>query len=354
MASFFEPDCSVLLDGDQTYMTDISELNGVWFVYDGDCPICSRAAEATRIKHSLGDLHLLDARSDNPHTLMTSINKLRLNLDDGMVIFYNGHYFHGADALEFMAVHGAPEGLFNIFNRLLFRSKFFSKSLYPLMRGGRNLLIRLQGKPPLLNLEDRSSPIFQSVFGDNWHHMPPVMHKHYANQPFGRDVSMAKGVMRIEASPILRTLAPILRLIGGVPTYNETDIPVEVRFESSPHHPGLTFNRLFQFNGRKPYRFRSTMMPEGNNNMVERMKFGLGWRVKFAWQEDKVQLLHQGYALCLFRWTIPLPLDWLLGAVTAEEQATGESTFTMTSEINHPWWGKIYEYSGSFEMIDHA
>ncbi len=353
MARFSELDCGVLPDGDQTFMIDVTELTGVWFVYDGNCPICKRAAEATQIKQSLGDLHLLDARTADYHPLLVEVNNRCLNLDDGMIIYHEGCYFHGAVALEFMAVHGAPNGLFNHINRLLFRSKFFTKSLYPLMRGGRNLLLKLRGKPPLFNLENKNTPIFQSIFGDDWHRMPPVMHMHYANRPYGCDMSVARGTMSIKAAPLLRLMAPILKLVGGVPTYNQTDIPVEVRFESSPHHARLTFNRLFHFKGRKPYRFRSTMMPEGANNMTERMKFGLGWQVKFVWQDGKVQLLHRGYALCLFSWTIPLPLDWLLGAVTAEEEATGETTFNMISEIHHPWWGKIYEYRGSFEMTSH-
>ena len=335
-------------------MSDVSDLTGVWFVYDGDCPICKRAAEATQIKQSLGNLHLLDARTNDGHPLLAATNKRYLNLDDGMVIFHEGRYFHGAGALEFMAVHGTPNGLFNHLNRVLFRSKFLSKNLYPLMRGGRNLMLRLRGKPPLFNLEKRDTATFRAVFGDSWQDMPAVMHKHYANRPFGEDIFVAKGTMSVKAAPILRLLAPISRLVGGIPTYCQADIPVEVRFKSSPHHAGVTFDRLFHFKGHKPFRFRSTMLPQGGNRMIEKMRFGLGWRTRFMWRNNKVQLLHDGYAFCLFRWAIPLPLDWLLGEVTAEEKATGETTFDMVSEIHHPWWGKLYEYRGSFEMIDHA
>ena len=178
-------------------MIDVSELTGVWFIYDGDCPICKRAAEAPQIKQSLGDLHLLDARIGGDHPLLVAVNNRGLNLDDGMVIFHGAQYFHGTAALEFMAVHGAPKGLFNHINRLLFRSKLFAATLYPLMCSGRNSLLKLRGKPLLFNLEKRNTPIFQSVFGDDWPRMPPVMHLHYANRPYGCDISTAKGTMSV-------------------------------------------------------------------------------------------------------------------------------------------------------------
>ena len=43
-------------------MSALKEKDGVWFVYDGDCPICTHAAEALRIKQEFGSLSLLNAR----------------------------------------------------------------------------------------------------------------------------------------------------------------------------------------------------------------------------------------------------------------------------------------------------
>ena len=38
-------------------MSNIKEKSGVWFVYDGDCPIYTRAAEALCVKHEFGSLY---------------------------------------------------------------------------------------------------------------------------------------------------------------------------------------------------------------------------------------------------------------------------------------------------------
>ena len=110
-------------------MSDFQSEGGVWFVYDGDCPVCKLAAEALRIQKRAGPLRLLDARIEAEHPLIAEINKRSIGLDDGMVIHHQGHYYHGGEALHFMAIYGAPDGLFNHFNRLLFRSRYLAKTL---------------------------------------------------------------------------------------------------------------------------------------------------------------------------------------------------------------------------------
>ena len=64
----------------------VAHREGVWFVYDGDCPICTHAAHALKIKETYGSLHLLNAREKQSHPLIDEINKQCLDLDEGMVI----------------------------------------------------------------------------------------------------------------------------------------------------------------------------------------------------------------------------------------------------------------------------
>lgn len=330
-------------------------FTGVWFVYDGGCPICNLAAHAMQLREALGPLNLFDARTETDHPLITEINARGLSLDDGMVIYHEHQFFHGKEALEFMAVFAAPKGFFNRINRLLFRSKRFASISYPWMRGSRNLLLFLRRKPKINNLECREQPIFQTIFGDGWEDLPPVMLKHYTNKPFSNDVYVTEGTMDVKTAPVLRMLAPLSRLFGGIPLTNKTDVPVTVRFESESGSKAFHFNRAFHFPGQKPYIFHSKMVPQGSNKVVEQMKFGLGWRVAFKWQQERVILAHDGYCLCLFGCFLPLPLNWLIGTVHAEEQAIDDKSFKMFVEINHWLFGKIYEYRGTFTMVtDHG
>ncbi|PTM51908.1 DCC1-like thiol-disulfide oxidoreductase family protein [Phreatobacter oligotrophus] len=131
------------------------ETGEIWFVYDGDCPVCTYAARALRIRESVGALHLLDARADRDHPLIQRITAAGLDLDEGMVIAFGDRLYHGADALQVMALLGSSHGWFNRLNAALFRSPAIARIAYPLMRAGRNLLIRLRGAAPIGNLTAR-------------------------------------------------------------------------------------------------------------------------------------------------------------------------------------------------------
>jgi predicted DCC family thiol-disulfide oxidoreductase YuxK len=134
--------------------TNTREHDEIWFVYDGDCPVCSLAARTWRIRETVGTLHLVNARGDKSHPVMQEIQTQKLNLDDGMVIKFSDRYYHGPDALHVMALLGTDTGWVNRFNVFVFRSKLFSALCYPLLRAMRNLLLQIKGVPPIGNLEN--------------------------------------------------------------------------------------------------------------------------------------------------------------------------------------------------------
>jgi len=131
----------------------LQKQGDVWFVYDGDCPICGMAANALQIKKTVGNLHLVNAREQGNHPIMAEINALRLNLDEGMVLKFQDVLYHGADALHLMSLLGSPYGWFNRMNAFLFRSKTLAACCYPVMRAVRNLLLRVKGVAKLDNLK---------------------------------------------------------------------------------------------------------------------------------------------------------------------------------------------------------
>ncbi len=130
-----------------------NNANGMWFVYDGACPLCQTAATYFKIKEIYGALHLLDARSDPAHPILQQINARHIDLDDGFVIIQNDNFYHSKDALRFMSDSGAPNSWFNRIVRL-FRSKIAATIFYPLMKMVRNLLLRLRGIHQINNLNE--------------------------------------------------------------------------------------------------------------------------------------------------------------------------------------------------------
>lgn len=125
----------------------------IWFVYDGECPICQLGADLFKIKEHVGTLHTVDARLEHDHHVMVEVNKERLNLDYGMVIKYQNRLYQGEDALCLMAEIGTDKDFFNSLNSKLFRSKTISKLCYPFMRGARNVALKLKGVGKIKNLE---------------------------------------------------------------------------------------------------------------------------------------------------------------------------------------------------------
>ncbi|MBI2234465.1 MAG: DUF4166 domain-containing protein [Micavibrio aeruginosavorus] len=196
-----------------------------------------------------------------------------------------------------------------------------------------------------------NEPIFKSVFGAAWDDLPPVIKRHYANRPYTDDKVTVEGVLHVTCAGPVKAFAPFFWLMGGIPPHNEKDVPVTVHFESDRNTKAFHFNRIFHFKTRNPYAFRSRMIQIADSDIVEIMRFGIGWRMRYLWQDGKVILQHKGYCLSLFGHLIPLPLTPVMGAGYAEEIPVDDETFDMFVHITHPRWGKVYEYRGRFKVM---
>jgi hypothetical protein len=198
-------------------------------------------------------------------------------------------------------------------------------------------------------------PIFQSVFGVPWADLPLVLQKHYAIRAYSRDCVVAEGTMTIRRGWITRLLSPFLTAFGALVPCDGENIPTTVRFYSGPESSAFHFDRVFHFPGRAPFRFLSRLEPVAGAEMIEFMRFGIGWRCRYhidGVRADRVRVIlsHVGYVVKIHRWLIPLPLVWILGKGAAEEEALTEDRFKMWMTITHPIWGEIYRYEGGFQI----
>lgn len=196
-----------------------------------------------------------------------------------------------------------------------------------------------------------SDPIFKAVFGDDWGKLPSVFHRHYANRSFHDDTVTVDGMMTVESSPMGRLLNPLFRLTRTLVPYEGNDVPATVHFISKSHSAAFGFERIFYFPGKPPYHFRSSMFHIKDQEVIEVMRFGLGWRMIYHWDGQKIILRHKGYAIRLFGSLIPLPLEFFIGRGYAEEIPADDQTFSMMMEIRHPLWGKVFGYSGIFKVV---
>ena len=122
----------------------------ILLVYDRECPACNAYCQLVRIRDSVGDLRILDARENSE--VMAEITGRGLDIDQGMVLKMGERLYYGADAIHALALIGSRSGLFNRMNYWMFKSKTASSILYPVLRLFRNLLLKLLGKSKINNL----------------------------------------------------------------------------------------------------------------------------------------------------------------------------------------------------------
>lgn len=121
-------------------------------IYDAQCPVCQAYSARSEIDAgAAGDLRRIDARGSD--SLVQKITAAGLDLDEGMVVRYRGEFYHGADALHLLATLAPRKGLWNRVNRFFFGSLAMSRLSYPVLRAGRNLLLRILGRKKIRNLD---------------------------------------------------------------------------------------------------------------------------------------------------------------------------------------------------------
>lgn len=115
--------------------------NESWIVYDGECPFCTNYVHLLRLKDTIGNVRLINAREDTSEARM--VRQEGYDLDEGMIFYYNNQFYHGADAIHMMALFSNSSRILNQINKFLFRSQSVSTFLYPWMRGVRNLTLKI-------------------------------------------------------------------------------------------------------------------------------------------------------------------------------------------------------------------
>ena len=126
------------------------EQADVLLVYDAECPACDNYSRMVRIREDVGRLVIVDAREDTP--VMREITAAGLDIDEGMVLKLGGELYYGSEAIHMLAMIGSRSGLFNRFNYHVFSSPRLARTLYPVLRAGRAVLLKLLGKTRVNNL----------------------------------------------------------------------------------------------------------------------------------------------------------------------------------------------------------
>lgn len=121
-------------------------------IYDGECPVCTAYSKSVETDpRDAAGVRRIDARSD--HALVEQAKAAGLDLDEGMVVVHKGQLYHGADALHLMATLAPGRGARNRLNKLMFGNRTVSRVAYPVLRAGRNTLLKLLGRTKIRDID---------------------------------------------------------------------------------------------------------------------------------------------------------------------------------------------------------
>jgi len=303
-----------------------------------------------KIRESVGELELIDARSSHP--LLDEAKTAGIDLNDGFAIKFHNHWYQGSDALHLVGLLSSDNRLFNRLCGKLFSSKKISALVYPILKLIRNILLWLKKADPIETPQhiNPSQPIFQSVFGNQWENLPDVFKQHYQNKAYTEDKVSFSGKLNIVSEGWMDVLFPVFRLLKVLTPFKGNEIPVAVQLRSHSDSAALHFYRGFHLPNKPLYHFSSMVLPLKNNLVIEKMFLGIGMRMAFICDNTKLIMEPRGYVWKFKNWVIPLPLTWLFGRVVTQQIALSSERFWLKMELTHFLLGK-YSYEGDLSLI---
>lgn len=126
----------------------ISETSdAIRIIYDGECPFCSAYVRLLRLREAAGPVDLVDARA-HPDLARDFLHN-GIDLNQTMVVRCGGQTYAGAEAVEMLSLLSSGSGLMNRLFAGVLRDRRRAGLLYPVLRAGRNLTLRMLGRPRL-------------------------------------------------------------------------------------------------------------------------------------------------------------------------------------------------------------
>src|SRR5436190_11708114 len=138
-----DPTCMRMADANKAPNDDVT------LIYDGECPVCT--AYSCNVDAGSSQLKRVNARSVTPE-VQRALDE-GIDLDEGMVVLYQGKLYHGADAMHRMALLAPNSGIRNRLNRLFFGNLAVARAIYPTLRAGRNTLLYILGRKKIAEVD---------------------------------------------------------------------------------------------------------------------------------------------------------------------------------------------------------
>ncbi len=197
----------------------------------------------------------------------------------------------------------------------------------------------------------KTDPIFKQILGDNWDNLGKVIQDHYFLKPYSDDYICVTGEMdEIYHSHIAKLLIPFGLVFGAIVPYNDTNVAIDVHYNSKRNDSKLYWDRVFKFKNHKTFHFKSHMEQQSGNQVIEYVRFGIGMKLAVSAKDGAILFHDKGYVWKVMGFKIPIPINLLFGNAYIEERPIDNEYFSMKMIIKHPLFGVMFRYSGKFKF----
>ena len=127
--------------------------------YDGECPFCTKYVALVQLREAAGPVELVNLREDT--VARARFSAQGLDTDKGMIVETSGRVLHGADAIHALSMMSSGHGTLNAVAAAIFRHQVLAKTLYPILRAGRNMTLFALGREPMHPRDPGEKALFE-------------------------------------------------------------------------------------------------------------------------------------------------------------------------------------------------
>lgn len=196
-------------------------------------------------------------------------------------------------------------------------------------------------------------PIVKRALGADWERVPEILRRNFDLRPGSDDETRLRGVMHeITYSRIGSLFVWPGRLFGALVPWQGRNVGIRIDLRTHVTDERFMYwHRVHFFEQNLDFVFASRMEYLEGNEFIERVRTGLGMRMKATLDGNVLKFEALCYQWDLFGITIRIPNWLLMGTGVILERQLGEDSFQMHFEINHPWWGRTFTYTGVFQFV---
>lgn len=190
--------------------------------------------------------------------------------------------------------------------------------------------------------------LFKAYLGDEWAKINPHIQRRFSQDPLPGAPICYHGIMtHVRCSLLGKLLAHAVQWTGALQPYRGNHVPVEIIVSARSDIDGVFKERIYRFEGRKPFRFNSYMTLH-KGKLLEFVGGGFGMSIHIEVKDGNLHFHDRGYFIGLGPLRIPLPYFLSPGDTYLLHENVGEQQFNIIIRIHHRLFGEMYYQEGVF------